>query len=47
MYEVLAEVVASTLTQDRHVQVAEMVIEKAKRCVEAGEDVVIFIQLLD
>ena len=29
--------------QDRHVQVAEMVIEKAKRCVEAGEDVVILL----
>ena len=40
---VKAEVVASTFDepQDRHVQVAEMVIEKAKRCVEAGEDVVI------
>ncbi len=40
-----AEVVASTFDepQDRHVQVAEMVIEKAKRCVEAGEDVVILL----
>ena len=38
---VKAEVVASTFDepQERHVQVAEMVIEKAKRCVEAGEDV--------
>ena len=42
---VSAEVVASTFDepQDRHVQVAEMVIEKAKRCVEAGEDVVILL----
>ena len=42
---VTAEVVASTFDepQDRHVQVAEMVIEKAKRCVEAGEDVVILL----
>ena len=42
---VQAEVVASTFDepQDRHVQVAEMVIEKAKRCVEAGEDVVILL----
>ena len=42
---VKAEVVASTFDepQDRHVQVAEMVIEKAKRCVEAGEDVVILL----
>ena len=42
---VSAEVVASTVDapQDRHVQVAEMVIEKAKRCVEAGEDVVILL----
>ena len=40
-----AEVVASTFDepQERHVQVAEMVIEKAKRCVEAGEDVVILL----
>ena len=28
---------------ERHVQVAEMVIEKAKRCVEHGKDVVIFL----
>ena len=42
---VKAEVVASTFDepQERHVQVAEMVIEKAKRCVEAGEDVVILL----
>jgi len=42
---VQAEVVASTFDepQERHVQVAEMVIEKAKRCVEAGEDVVILL----
>jgi len=42
---VKAEVVASTFDepQERHVQVAQMVIEKAKRCVEAGEDVVILL----
>ena len=40
-----AEVVASTFdeTPKRHVQVAEMVIEKAKRLVEAGRDVVILL----
>ena len=40
-----AEVVASTFDEpaDRHVQVAKMVIEKAKRKVENGEDVVIFL----
>ena len=40
-----AEVVASTFDEpaERHVQVAEMVIEKAKRCVEAGDDVVILL----
>jgi transcription termination factor Rho len=40
-----AEVVASTFDEPatRHVQVAEMVIEKAKRCVESGEDVVILL----
>jgi len=40
-----AEVLASTFDEpaDRHVQVAEMVIEKAKRCVESGEDVVILL----
>ena len=42
---VKAEVVASTFDEpaDRHVQVAEMVINKAKRCVESGEDVVILL----
>ena len=40
-----AEVVASTFDEpaERHVQVAEMVIEKAKRCVETGDDVVILL----
>ena len=40
-----AEVVASTFDEpaDRHVQVSEMVIEKAKRMVEAGDDVVILL----
>ncbi len=39
------EVVASTFDEDssRHVQVCEMVIEKAKRLVEFGEDVVILL----
>jgi transcription termination factor Rho len=39
------EVVASTFDENssRHVQVADMVIEKAKRMVEFGEDVVIFL----
>ena len=42
---VKAEVVASTFDEHatRHVQVAEMVIEKAKRCVESGENVVILL----
>ena len=42
---VKAEVVASTFDEPatRHVQVAEMVISKAKRCVETGEDVVILL----
>jgi len=42
---VQAEVVASTFDEpaQRHVQVAEMVIEKAKRCVESGDDVVILL----
>ncbi len=42
---VQAEVISSTFdeTADRHVQVANMVIEKAKRSVEAGEDVVILL----
>ena len=40
-----AEVIASTFdeTPKRHVQVAEMVIEKAKRLVESGQDVVILL----
>ena len=40
-----AEVISSTFDEPaaRHVQVAEMVIEKAKRLVEAGKDVVILL----
>jgi len=40
-----AEVIASTFdeTADRHVQVADMVIEKARRLVESGRDVVILL----
>ena len=40
-----AEVIASTFDEPatRHVQVAEMVIEKAKRLVETGKDVVILL----
>jgi transcription termination factor Rho len=40
-----AEIVASTFDEaaDRHVQVADMVIEKAKRQVESGKDVVILL----
>jgi transcription termination factor Rho len=40
-----AEVVSSTFDEpaNRHVQVAEMVIEKAKRLVEAGKDVIILL----
>ncbi len=40
-----AEVVSSTFDEpaSRHVQVAEMVIEKAKRLVEAGQDVIILL----
>ena len=40
-----AEVVSSTFDEhaSRHVQVADMVIEKAKRLVEAGQDVVILL----
>jgi len=43
-----AEVVASTFDEpaDRHVQVSEMVVEKAKRMVEAGDDVVILLDSL-
>ncbi len=42
---VQAEVVSSTFDEpaERHVQVANMVIEKAKRLVEAGEDVAILL----
>ena len=42
---VKGEVVSSTFDEpaDRHVQVAEMVIEKAKRLVEYGKDVVILL----
>ena len=42
---VKAEVISSTFDEpaERHVQVADMVIEKAKRLVEAGEDVVILL----
>ena len=42
---VKAEVVASTFDEpaSRHVKVAEMVLEKAKRMVECGHDVVIFL----
>tara|TARA_B100000427_G_scaffold284229_1_gene256975 strand:+ start:2892 stop:4163 length:1272 start_codon:yes stop_codon:yes gene_type:complete len=40
-----AEVLASTFDEpaERHVQVSEMALEKAKRCVESGEDVVILL----
>lgn len=43
-----AEVVSSTFDEcaTRHVQVAEIVLEKAKRLVESGKDVVIFIDSL-
>jgi transcription termination factor Rho len=42
---VQAEVIASTFDQEpeRHVEVAEIVLEKAKRLVEAGQDVVILL----
>ena len=42
---VKAEVISSTFDEpaERHVQVADMVIEKAKRLVEAGDDVVILL----
>lgn len=42
---VKAEVIASTFDEQatRHVKVAEMVLEKAKRMVESGHDVVIFL----
>ncbi len=40
-----AEVISSTFDEatERHVQVAELVLEKAKRLVECGKDVVIFL----
>ena len=43
--QVRGEVVASTFDEqpDRHIQVAEMVIEKARRLVEHGKDVVILL----
>ena len=43
-----AEVIASTFDEpaERHVQVSEMVIEKARRMVEAGDDVVILLDSL-
>ena len=42
---VKAEVISSTFDEpaDRHVQVADMVIEKSKRLVEHGRDVVILL----
>ncbi len=45
---VRGEVVASTFDEppQRHVQVAEMVIEKAKRLVEHKQDVVILLDLI-
>jgi transcription termination factor Rho len=45
---VRAEVISSTFDEppDRHVQVADMVIEKAKRLVEHGKDVVILLDSL-
>ncbi|NPA34879.1 MAG: transcription termination factor Rho [Chlorobi bacterium] len=45
---VVAEVIASTFDNpaDRHVKVAEMVLEKAKRLVESGHDVVILLDSL-
>ena len=44
----LTEVVSSTFDEssDRHVQVAEIVLEKAKRLVESGKDVFIVLILL-
>ncbi|MDB4914817.1 MAG: transcription termination factor Rho [Gemmatimonadetes bacterium] len=43
--EIKGEVISSTFDEEatRHVQVAEMVIEKAKRLVESGKDVVILL----
>ena len=44
-HEVRGEVISSTFDEEatRHVQVADMVIEKAKRLVESGKDVVIML----
>jgi transcription termination factor Rho len=44
-HSVRGEVISSTFDEDatRHVQVADMVIEKAKRLVESGKDVVILL----
>ena len=46
--EVDAEIIASTFDEpaDRHVQVADMVIERAKRLVESGKDVIILLDSL-
>jgi transcription termination factor Rho len=43
-----AEVISSTFDEaaDRHVQVAELVLEKAKRLVESGKDVVILLDAI-
>jgi transcription termination factor Rho len=48
LQEVDAEIIASTFDEpaDRHVQVADMVIERAKRLVESGQDVVILLDSL-
>ena len=48
LHEVDAEIIASTFDEpaDRHVQVADMVIERAKRLVESGKDVVILLDSL-
>ncbi|MEM9667005.1 MAG: transcription termination factor Rho, partial [Bacteroidota bacterium] len=45
MKNVKGEVIASTFDQDpeRHVEVSDIVLEKAKRLVEAGQDVVILL----
>jgi transcription termination factor Rho len=46
--EVDGEVIASTFDEvpDRHIQVAEMVINRAKRLVESGQDVIILLDSL-
>ena len=48
LQEVDAEIIASTFDEpaDRHVQVADMVIERAKRLVESGKDVIILLDSL-